>query len=117
MNKIGAYIAGLFLAALLMLLTIGLPITYSSVKKIKADIANSKANNSKSDNDYNPYSNSTEEKTPANSNTVNEEYVHFDHHDFHLSFSQATLAYIHTHEATYTAYHGELHCPPPNLLS
>lgn len=114
MHKTVASILGLFLASLLMLLTIGLPVSYGAVKKMKESSAHSKA--SQSDND-NPYSNSTEEKTPCNSLTVNEEYVHLYHCDFGLSPVNTDFSFMHTHEATYIAFHGELHCPPPNLLS
>lgn len=108
MNKLISYISSIVLAGLLMLLTIGLPITYNSVNKIKNDI--SQGNTC----DNNPYSNSTEEKTPSNSLNLAEEYVHNTHHEVHLSPFQVSIAYIHAHEATYIAYHGELHCPPPN---
>ncbi|MFT4095044.1 MAG: hypothetical protein QM640_15540 [Niabella sp.] len=111
MSKVFNYIAGVFLGVLLLLLTVGLPVTYHAVKKMKEQVAQNKSN------DTNPYANSTEEKTPCNSLSVSEEYVHEHQHDFTLFPQQISIAYIHAHEAVYKAYHGELHYPPPNLLS
>jgi len=112
MNKLVSSISSIVLAGLLMLLTVGLPITYNSVNKIKSDISQGKT---KTNDNTNPYSNSTEEKTPSNGSLgISEEYVHEAHYDVHLSPFQVSEAYIHAHEATYVAYHGELHCPPPN---
>ena len=108
-GKILDYVTGVFLAGLLLLLTIGLPVTFSSVQALKAKTTQSD-NSSK-----NPYSNSTEEKTPNNNIGYNEEYVHNVHYDFHLPPSQIANVYIDTNEAIYVAYHGEMHCPPPNL--
>ncbi len=108
MSRALRIISSVFLAALLMLLTVGLPVTYSSVaqwKKVSApsDVA-----------DKNPYSNSTEEKAPKNSLTLSEEYVHGSDYESSLALFQVSVAYIHAHEATYVAFHGEMLCPPPN---
>ncbi|GAB3009923.1 hypothetical protein GCM10027051_09020 [Niabella terrae] len=108
MRKWMDYISGIFLAALLLLLTIGLPLTYSSISKLKQQTA---ASNKYAD--KNPYSSSTEEKTASNNLTVNEEYVHAAS-ELNPLVREISVAYIHAHEATYRAYHGELHCPPPN---
>jgi hypothetical protein len=111
MGKALGYISAAVLAGLLLLLTIGLPVTYSSIKSIK----NSSAHDSACD--KNPYSNTTEEKTPSGTVSVSEEYVHETRHDLHLPPHQISIAYIHAHEATYVAYHGEQHCPPPNAVA
>ena len=108
MNKLLGYISAFFLASLLLLLTVGLPVTYSSVKLVKNQTSQTETC------DNNPYSNTTEEKTPSNSLSITEEYVHDMRYELHLPPQQITIAYIHAHEATYRAYHGELHCPPPN---
>lgn len=110
MKKIYGYISGIFLAGLLLLLTVGLPVTYNAVKELKNNIAQNKVGD-------NPYSNATEEKTPSNNLTINEEYMHDHNHGLPIPTEQISIAYIHAHEAVYTAYHGELHCPPPNILS
>ena len=111
MGKVSGYISAAVLAGLLLLLTIGLPVTYSSVKAIKNSAAHGNAC------DKNPYSNATEEKTPSGTVSVSEEYVHETRHDLHLPPHQISIAYIHAHEATYVAYHGEQHCPPPNAVA
>lgn len=108
MNRTWSLILSIFLAALLVLLTIGLPVTYSSVAKLKAATSKNKIS------DKNPYSNSTEEKTPNNTVTFSEEYVHISNHEPPLSLFQVSVAYLHAHEATYVAFHGEMLCPPPN---
>lgn len=106
------YLSSLFLAGLLLLLTIGLPLAYSPVQSLSKNADQSSAASNK-----NPYSNSTEEKTPsAGSISITEEYVHETRCDLHLPAHQISIAYIHAHEATYVAYHGELHYPPPNLI-
>ncbi len=111
MGKLLGYISAVVLLGLLFLLTIGLPITYSSVKAAKDNVAQGNAC------DKNPYSNTTEEKTPSGTISVSEEYVHETRHDLHLPPHQISIAYIHAHEATYVAYHGEQHCPPPNAVA
>ncbi|HOZ83924.1 MAG TPA: hypothetical protein PK191_00450 [Niabella sp.] len=94
-----------------MLLTIGLPVTYNAVKKMQEKTSTSKIQGD------NPYSNSTEEKTPSNNISISEEYAHEEFQDFSISLVQVSTAFIHAHEATYLAFHKELHCPPPNILS
>ncbi len=111
MGKVSGYISAAVLAGLLLLLTIGLPVTYSSVMAIKNSATHGNAC------DKNPYSNTTEEKTPSGTVSVSEEYVHETRHDLHLPPHQISIAYIHAHEATYVAYHGEQHCPPPNAVA
>ena len=59
-----------------------------------------------------PLPNSAEEKNPA-SGSILEEYLHSNHTDEHL-FSVALQHYTHENADDYTAYHGELHAPPPN---
>ncbi|MEE6186775.1 MULTISPECIES: hypothetical protein [Chitinophagaceae] len=109
MKKIYQYISALFLSGLLMLLTIGLPVAYNTIKELKQSLTHSEVNDG-------PYSNTTEEKTPSNLN-LSEEYVHDHHHHSPTLISLINGSYEHTHEAIYMAYHGELHCPPPNFLS
>lgn len=108
MSKLIGQISAVILAGLLALLTIGLPLTYGS-KAMKDNVTQGNAC------DKNPYSNATEEKTPSGAVSISEEYVHEMRHDLHLPPQQVSIAYIHAHEATYVAYHGEQHCPPPNI--
>lgn len=64
----------------------------------------------------NPFAGTTEEKVPGSVN-IAEEYMHHAAQDFSLIHYQISVAYIHAHESTYKAYHGEPPCPPPNFLS
>ncbi len=104
-------ISAVVLAGLLILLTVGLPVAFNTIKELKQDIAQTEST------DNNPYSNTTEEKTTSNSIFLTKEYVHTGHEDVHIRPLQISMAYIHAHESTYTAFHGELHSPPPNFYT
>lgn len=107
MGKVSRYISIFFLVGLLFLLNIGLPIAYNPGKAAQST--------SESSCEKNPYANSTEEKTcSSGSISVGEEYVHELRHDLPFQLPQVSITYRHAHEAVYTAYHGEQHCPPPN---
>ena len=109
MNRAWLFITSVFLATLLVVLTIGLPLTYSSMLKLKEVSTSGKVA------DKGPYSNSTEEKVPVQ--TVNEEYVHSSDSELSVALLQLSASYIHVHEAIYVAFHGEMLCPPPNYLA
>ncbi|MGQ0739104.1 MAG: hypothetical protein ACT4OJ_08615 [Bacteroidota bacterium] len=59
----------------------------------------------------NPFG-STEEKAPSGT-SFSEEYLH-DHHAGNHFFSSVIRSHKCENADTYTAYHGELHVPPPN---
>lgn len=59
----------------------------------------------------NPYG-STEEKAPSGT-SFSEEYLH-DHHAGNHYFSLFIRIHKCENADSYTAYHGELHVPPPN---
>ena len=61
----------------------------------------------------NPLGNTTEEKTPTNSNTFSEEYLH-EHHDNHYVVTIISRYNKCDNADTYHAFHGELLVPPPN---
>lgn len=64
----------------------------------------------------NPFGNNTEEKAPNGSNGFGEEYLH--HTDDLLHAANLSLQHFRALAAReYTAFHGELLCPPPNSLS
>lgn len=67
-----------------------------------------------SDDNGNPFANTTEEKAESGSGTLSE-YLHNIHELVH------PVGLIHKHNGThdadvYVAYHGELLCPPPNFI-
>lgn len=101
------FATAIFLMAALSWLTVSIPFVYQA-KQQTIKNASGKADN--------PFAGTTEEKTPSNPTVnINEEFLHNHHHDFsHIPF-QITVAYIHAHESIYTAYHGEILCPPPDF--
>lgn len=102
------------LAALLWL-TISLPFVYTAQQQLsKERVAASSAASSGKEDDNNPFANTTEEKAPTNANPIAEEYLHHtdfssQHFPIHISHSKAGDV------PTYTAFHGELLSPPPDL--
>lgn len=99
----------LFLILTLGWLTISLPFVYNA-QQHASEISPSKGeDNSTSNNNFNPFSNTTEEKTPDQV----QEYLHAQNE--HLDFQTKNLDHLDTHACkVYIAFHGELLCPPPN---
>lgn len=103
---------------LLMWLTVSTPFVYASqqeqAKHSKSCSGQPPLSGTEEEN-ANPFGNSTEEKTPKNITSFSEEYLH-DQHKTDYLFS-ITLQYHKIENAgTYTAFHGELLVPPPNVL-
>lgn len=90
-------------------LTVSLPIVTSA----KGAVTNQMSQCNDADN---PLAGTTEEKVPGQTN-LSEEYMHHNDYYHSLLSSQISAAYIHAQESTYSAYHGEPPCPPPNHLS
>lgn len=111
-TNIKSIISGIVMFLILSWLTICLPaVNEANQTKANVDISNTI-------NDDNPLTGTSEEKTPnAPTSNLNEEFIHHSDRDFSLIPFQVSLAYIHAHESTYIAYHGEPMCPPPNTLS
>lgn len=108
MTKVFKAIQVCFLVALLMLLNVSLPIILTKVNNQKNISLLDKK-------DKNPYSNTTEEKSPSHTLNIAEEYLHDGNLCIQPAIWQIDISFNHAHEAAYTAYHGELHCPPPNF--
>lgn len=66
------------------------------------------------DEDSRPISSNTEEKVPGSNNGFSEEYMHHQHITHHYIFSESSEYHKSENTGTYTAFHGELHVPPPN---
>jgi len=62
----------------------------------------------------NPFGNTTEEKKPSGSNSLSEEYLHDHHIDDHF-FSVISRDHKSENAGVYTAFHGEVQVPPPNM--
>lgn len=93
-------------------LTVSAPVVNAAAKAAASNHANK--NEAPSGQPDTPFSNTTEEKTDNNASVFSEEFLH-DHHPAVLSdlFRTSSLCY-HEDERAYTAFHGELLCPPPN---
>jgi hypothetical protein len=109
-------ITSLFMLVALLWLTMSLPFVYAAQQQLsKEKIAvSSAASSDKEDDSNNPFANTTEEKAPTNVNPIAEEYLH------HADFSSYHFSIPVSHNksgdvATYTAFHGELLSPPPDL--
>ncbi|HMO62209.1 MAG TPA: hypothetical protein PKC39_08170 [Ferruginibacter sp.] len=63
--------------------------------------------------DNNPLTN-TEEKNPS-PNSIAEEFLHDHYINDHIS-NILLLRHVHENDDTYTAFHDELHAPPPNMV-
>jgi hypothetical protein len=105
--------AGVILLQLLMLwLTICLPVVSRSMQKINPDY--SKQVPLPSDEDQNPVSGLSEEKT-AGAVLLTEEFLH--HRDETVFvFIPSVSQFLLTGQNIYLAYHGELYSPPPDMV-
>jgi hypothetical protein len=107
--------SAVFMILALLWLTVSIPFVYASQQQqAKAErMANTGSPLSGNEEECNPFSNTTEEKTPS-STSFSEEYIH-DHHE-HDAFISVILRYYKCENAdTYVAFHGELLVPPPDL--
>jgi hypothetical protein len=114
--KFSAKVSAVFLILALAWLTVSTPFVYAAQQANVKAVAAAGHERDSSD-DCNPFGNTTEEKAPSGSlNTLSEEYLHHDDEYFH----SVELVLSHTAAPSvkeYTAFHGELICPPPDSLS
>lgn len=107
------YFATILMLFALVWLTVSLPYVYEAKQKVASKDHVSKVQAPK--NNANPFANTTEESTCGGINTLTEEYIqHFSFDSTPFVGSGIQLLQLHYHEGTYTAFHGELLCPPPN---
>lgn len=97
----------------LLWLTISAPFVYANWQEHASEnrVANNDCLPSGGEEDANPFSNTTEEKSP--NSTFSEEYLH-DHHASDCFFSIILRQHKCENADTYHAFHGELLVPPPN---
>jgi len=102
--------ASAFIMVLTLLwLTVSLPFVYDSQQQVKS--ANLLGTNEEEGG--NACGNTTEEKKPS-ANSVSEEYLH--NHDVDDHFISPIVQFHKCENAdVYTAFHGEVHVPPPNV--
>jgi hypothetical protein len=107
----------IFLMMTLLWLTVSTPFVMSVQQKLakqqKAFATNTPASESQDDATDQNGGNSVEEKAPVSSN-LSEEFLH-EHHASHIFFTVISLYHKLENAGTYTAFHGELLVPPPNV--
>lgn len=110
--------SAMFMILALLWLTVSAPFVFASQQQLaKQSNASSSATPLDSSNEEevaNPFGNSTEEKTPGNSSSFSEEYLH-DHHMEEYFFSVTAQYHKCENDGTYLAYHGDLDVPPPDV--
>ena len=96
----------------LLWLTISIPFVYASQQAAAENSGKHAGFNLCAEEESNPLGNTTEEK--SSSTSFSEEYLHDHDHSDH-SFSIDTLYHKCENADTYTAFHGEVQVPPPNV--
>jgi hypothetical protein len=110
--------SAVFMILALLWLTVSTPFVYASEQK--QAVQNKTFNTQSSPIDANeedctnPFGNTTEEKNPNSGNSFSEEYLHDQHIHDHF-FSIDAQNYKCEDADTYTAFHGEVQVPPPNV--
>lgn len=109
------YISSILMMLVLAWLTISIPFVYAAQEKIDAKYKTTTSANAANNEEEssNPFANTTEEKTPGNSNSLSEEYIHEPHSIEHFQ-TEFSREYKIEHFATYIAFYGELLSPPPD---
>ena len=109
--------SAIFMILALLWLTISIPFVYASQQKIAKEhnIQNIGSPISSAEEETcNPLGSTTEEKSPNSGTSFSEEFLH-DHHGSDHFFSIDTLYHKCENADTYTAFHGEVQVPPPNI--
>lgn len=121
-HKIRQAVTSIFLMLSLLWLTVSIPFVYAGQQKIAAEkkIAahqQQQTNDDSADNGCSPFGNNTEEKAPSSGiNTLSEEYLHHGEDLFHAF--ELFMSHHHVQSVDeYVSFHGEMLCPPPNVLS
>ncbi len=106
------------MAFALIWMTISLPFMFAAKKKTADLIALHIDVNApdEDDNTVNPFGNTTEEKAGSStSNNLSEEYHLNDNHELFHILGIINSRHPHHIASEYTAFHGEMLCPPPNV--
>lgn len=101
----------------LLWLTVSTPFVYASQQELAKQNKAANASNMLGGNEEeagNTIGNTTEEKKPSGGNSFSEEYLHDHHIEDHFI---SPIAQFHKCEdaGVYTAFHGEVQVPPPNV--
>jgi hypothetical protein len=107
----------IFLMMTLLWLTVSTSFVISVQQKLakqqKVFASNASTSDSRGDATDEDGGNSVEEKAPVSSN-LSEEFLH-EHHASHIFFTVISLYHKLENAGAYTAFHGELLVPPPNV--
>ena len=109
--------SAVFLMLTLLWLTVSTPFVLAAQQEIAKQQkmqAASFPDTTSEDESADSANNNIEEKVPNTGNGFSEEYLH-DHHASHYIASTISSYQKLDNSDTYIAYHGELHCPPPNV--
>jgi len=109
-------ISSVFMILSLVWLTVSAPFVFQSQQQlVKQHIVDDTSNPLGSpEEEANPFSNTTEEKKPSGGNSFSEEYLHDQHHNDYFT-SLISRSHKSENAGTYTAFHGEVQVPPPNI--
>jgi len=118
----GHHLSSIFMLVVLLWLTVSAPFVFAAQQTLaEKQVALLSATAGQQDNSNEEQScaplgsNTTEEKAPNGLNSLSEEYLHADNELSHLT--ELPLGHTRSHTfAEYVAFHGEMLCPPPNLL-
>jgi hypothetical protein len=109
--------SAVFMIAALLWLTVSAPFVFAGQQlqaKFNAAAAADMPISTNEEEAANPFSNTTEEKSPTSNSSVSEEYLH-DHHKADYFFYISAQYHKNENAGTYIAFHGELLVPPPNI--
>lgn len=112
-NKLLSYVSSIFMMLALAWLTVSLPFVYEAQQVTDNYKSAAKQDLPDTEEDANPFANTTEEKTPNSANSLSEEYLH-DTHSSENYIAVPSTEYKVEHASTYIAFHGELISPPPD---
>jgi hypothetical protein len=107
-------IAAVLMVITLLWLTISTPFIYANDQQQDAYAQANNTNDEQPESDDIPLGNTTEEKAGTSANTLSE-YLHYidELSDLAVSSQQHNCSHD---VAVYVAFHGEMLCPPPNLI-
>ncbi len=108
--------SAVFMVITLLWLTVSTPFVVAAQQLFyqQDELANAQNPNSNEEESSNPLGSNAEGKASVNSTSFSEEYLH-EHHVIHHFPPTALQHYQSVNAGTYTAYHGELLVPPPNV--
>lgn len=113
--------ASIFMMVALLWLTVSVPFVYAGQQKLAAEkkickLAKQQQQGDDQRSSCNPFGNNTEEKAPSGVSTWSEEYIHHGVDLFHAVELFLSHHCVHSVDE-YVSFHGEMLCPPPNVLS